>query len=272
MRAVHRWRSPTPAWCVGSYPGFTLVELLVVMGLVLLLVVVLLSVQQDSRTPARKAVCGNNQRQIVLAMGVYANENDNVWPVRLTDAQGFGVRTPAQASDWATAVATLEWTVVQTGNQMTAKVFRCLSAPDYHPALNSCNAALDGTPATRSQWVAACQGSPIGTSLPGYCYDWSVPTNADASRVVTADRLFGKVGHRPVVVVCYADNHVGHLDQHGEVTHGTEVTVPADGSVPQAAINAEVGGQDPDNIYDAWGDGTGMRTPKGGSSTRAWVR
>lgn len=61
--------------------GFTLVELLVVVGIIAILISILLPVLSKALEQARAVRCSNNQRQIVLAMTMYANDNKGTLPL-----------------------------------------------------------------------------------------------------------------------------------------------------------------------------------------------
>ena len=61
-------------------PGFTLVELLVVIGIIALLVALLMPVISRARRHTQQVSCLSNLRQIGLALIAYANENRGSFP------------------------------------------------------------------------------------------------------------------------------------------------------------------------------------------------
>src|SRR5262245_24441207 len=79
--------------------GFTLVELLVVIGIIAVLVGILLPALQKARRAANGVKCSSNMRQIASAMLLYINTNKGKFPI--TSANGGVSAVYPQGVYWA---------------------------------------------------------------------------------------------------------------------------------------------------------------------------
>jgi prepilin-type N-terminal cleavage/methylation domain-containing protein len=78
---------------LGDGRGFTLVELLVVISIIALLIAVLLPSLSRAREQARRAKCASQQKQIITAYSLWAQDHQNFWPPRCGPADGCSPRS-----------------------------------------------------------------------------------------------------------------------------------------------------------------------------------
>src|SRR4051794_1481798 len=68
--------------------GFTLVELLVIVGIIVFLIALLLPATRSSSQAARRSQCVNNLKQIALALYNYEQAHNALPPAYIVDAKG----------------------------------------------------------------------------------------------------------------------------------------------------------------------------------------
>jgi prepilin-type N-terminal cleavage/methylation domain-containing protein/prepilin-type processing-associated H-X9-DG protein len=111
--------------------GFTLLELLVVIGVIAILAAMLLPVLSSAKKRADQAACINDMKQLGMGMRMYIDDNHDVFPGMASQHSGF------QTADWIYWRTNAAYPQVQQSPivlalaNTTAKLFRCpLDADD----------------------------------------------------------------------------------------------------------------------------------------------
>jgi prepilin-type N-terminal cleavage/methylation domain-containing protein len=89
--------------------GFTLIELLVVIAIIAILAAMLLPALANAKKRAVRATCMSNEKQQVVALNIYANDNKDSLPVNTTGFWAWDMPTYVQMSVVASGATKYTW-------------------------------------------------------------------------------------------------------------------------------------------------------------------
>ncbi|SIN85793.1 prepilin-type N-terminal cleavage/methylation domain-containing protein [Singulisphaera sp. GP187] len=214
--------------------GFTLVELLVVVGILAFLIALLIPATRSARPAARRSQCANNLRQIALALQSYEQAYKALPPACTVDANGrplHGWRTLIlpyleQAPLYQTIDLSKPWNAPANVKALETylPVFRCPEAVGpqnrtTYLAIAAPNGCFLPRESRRLAEITDAHASTLMAIEAGAenAVFWMAPVDADESLVLSLGPT-SQLHHSGGMHACFVDNHVAFLKANTPAT------------------------------------------------------